>query len=135
MNNLQQLARTLNLTAMAEGLPQFLEEAQKRALSYSDFASRLLKSEADTRIERRIERLLKQSKIGPVEDLDSFDFIARPNIEARVIKELCTGQFIEEKRNVLCLGRPGLGKTRIAKTIGRAACMAGYSVLLSLIHI
>lgn len=127
--NLQELARGLNLTAMAEGLPRFLEEAQKSAVSYSDFARRLLKSETDTRLERRTERIIKQSKLGTVEDLDSFDFLARPKIEARVIKELCTCQFIVEKRNVLCLGRPGLGKTRIAKTIGRAACLAGYSVM------
>ena len=129
LTDIQQLARDLNLTAMADALPRCLEEAQRKAVSYSDFVRRLLTSENQTRLERRTQRLLKQSRLGSVEDLDSFDFTARPRLEARVIKELCSCRFIEEKRNVLCLGRPGLGKTRIAKTIARAACLAGYSVL------
>lgn len=128
--NLQELARSLNLTAMADNLPRFLEQAQKQAFSYSDFAERLLKAETDTRLERKIARIMKQAKLGAVEDLESFDFLIRPKIEARVIKELCACQFIAEKRNILCLGRPGLGKTRIAKTIGRAACLAGYEGML-----
>ena len=39
------------------------------------------------------------------------------------------GRCIAEHRNVLCLGQAGLGKTRIAKAIAHAACLAGYSVL------
>jgi len=127
---LQTLARGLNLTALAESLPRFLAQAEQESMAYSEFADRLLLAETNARLERKTTRTLKRSKLGTVEDLDSFDFLLRPKLEARAIKELCTCQFVAEKRNILCLGRPGLGKTRIAKTIGRAACLAGYSVLL-----
>ena len=120
--NIQELARSLNCTAMADNLPRFLEQAQKQAFSYSDFAERLLRAETDARLERRTARIIKQAKLGTVEDLESFDFLFG-RIEARVIKELCACQFIAEKRNVLCLGRPGLGKTRIAKN--RAGRLSG----------
>ena len=126
---LQALACNLNLTAMAEGLPLILTQAEQQAVAYSEFAERLLQTEVNARLERKITRILKRAKLGTVEDLDTFDFLIRPKLEARVIKELCTCQFVAEKRNILCLGRPGLGKTRIAKSIGRAACLAGYSVL------
>lgn len=127
--SLQNLAHSLNLTTMAENLPRFLAQAEKESMAYSELADRLLRAEVDARLERKTTRSLKRAKLGAVEDLDSFDFLLRPKLEARVIKELCTCQFVAEKRNILCLGRPGLGKTRIAKTIGRAACLAGYSVL------
>jgi DNA replication protein DnaC len=130
LQELRQLATNLNLTALAESLPRILEAAEKGASAYTDFAMAMLKTEVATRLERRTERGLKRARIGTVEDLDSFDFAARPKLEARIIKELCTCRFIEERRNVLCLGRSGLGKTRIAKTIARAACLAGHSVLL-----
>lgn len=128
---LQELAGTLNLTALADTLPLILTRAEREALAYSEFAERLLQAELNARLERKAARILKRAKLGVVEDLDSFDFKIRPNIEPRVIKELLTCNFVAEKRNILCLGKPGLGKTRIAKTIGRAACLAGYSVLFT----
>ena len=50
-------------------------------------------------------------------------------LDPRVVKELFGCRFVEEHRNILCLGRAGLGKTRIAKAIAHAACLADYSVL------
>lgn len=129
LTNLQEFARNLHLAAIAENLPRFLEQAEKQALSYSDFAEHLLKVETDARLERRIAGIIEQAKLGTVQDLESFNFLIRPKIEARVIKELCACQFIAEKRNILCFGRSGLGKTHIAKAIGWAACLAGYTVM------
>jgi DNA replication protein DnaC len=123
------LARDLDLTALADHLPEILGRAEKLTLSYTDFAMDLLRAEMKARQERRLERGFRRSHLGIVEDLDSFNFSMRPNLEPRIIKELCACRFVEEKRNVICLGKPGLGKTRIAKTIARAACLAGHSVL------
>jgi DNA replication protein DnaC len=129
VQQLQMLARSLNLITLAENLPRFLGQAEQNSIAYSEFTRKLLDAEVNARLDRKIIRILKQAKLGTVEDLDSFDFLLRPKLEARVVKELCTCQFVAEKRNILCLGQSGLGKTRIAKTIGRAACLAGYSVL------
>lgn len=129
VQELQMLARDLDLTALADGLPRLLESAEKGSSAYTEFAMAMLRTEMAIRLERRTERGLRCARLGTVEDLETFDFAARPKLEARIIKELCTCRFIEERRNVLCLGRPGLGKTRIAKTIARAACLAGHTVL------
>jgi DNA replication protein DnaC len=128
---LELLARDLDLTALADHLPDILGRAEQQSLSYTDFAMNLLRVEMKVRQERRLERGLRRSHLGTVEDLDTFNFSVRPNLESRVIKELCTCRFVEEKRNILCLGKPGLGKTRIAKTIARAACTAGHTVLFT----
>ena len=89
----------------------------------------MLRKEANIRKERRLVRSLKRSKLGHVEGLEGFDFAMRPKLHPRVVKELFNCRFVEEHRNILCLGRPGLGKTRIAKALAHAACLAGYSVL------
>jgi len=126
---LAQLARDLDLTALADALPELLGRAERETLSYTDCALALLRAEMTARQTRRLDRSLHRSHLGTVEGLDGFDFSLRPQLEARIVKELCTCRFVEERRNVLCLGKPGLGKTRIAKTITHAACLAGHATL------
>ncbi|MBA7699457.1 Insertion sequence IS5376 putative ATP-binding protein [subsurface metagenome] len=124
-----QLAIDLDLTTLAHNLPALLERAENDSPSFTDFGIEMLRAEVNARKTRRLERSLKLSHLGVVEGLDGFDFAARPKLDPRVVKELLGCRFIAEHRNVLCLGRAGLGKTRIAKAIAHAACLADYSVL------
>jgi DNA replication protein DnaC len=126
---LVQLATDLDLTGLAAALPAILARAVQDSLSYTDFVLALLQAETAARRTRSIDRGLKQAHIGTVEGLDGYDFGLRPQLDARIVKELCNGQFIQECRNVICLGKPGLGKTRICRAIIHAACMDGYSAL------
>ena len=125
---LVQLALDLDLTALADALQQLLSQAEATSPSFSEFLLSAFHSEATVRSTRRLQRSLKRSRLGVVEGLDGFDFPARPELDPRKVKELLSCRFVEEKRNVLCLGRPGLGKTRVAKAVLHAACLAGYSV-------
>ena len=129
IQELVELARDLDLTALADALPSLLHNAQEQSPSFTDFTLSLLRTEHDARTQRRLERSLKCSHLGVIDGLDGFDFTLRPKLDPRVIRELMTCRFVEEHRNVLCLGQPGLGKTRIATAIAHAACLAGYSVL------
>ena len=124
-----QLAIDLDLTALAHSLPAVLESAEKQSPSFTDFSLQMLRAEVNARKTRRLERSLKRSHLGTVEGLDGFDFAARPELDPRVVKELMGCRFAQEHRNILCLGRAGLGKTRIAKAIAHAAVLAGYSVI------
>lgn len=129
LDELTELALDLDLTALAAILAELLQRSERESLSYTDFALALLRAEHDTRKNRRLERSLKRSHLGSVEGLDGFNFAIRPQLDPRVVKELLNARFAEERRNVLCLGKPGLGKTRVAKAIVHAACLAGYSTL------
>ena len=124
-----QLAIDLDLTALAHNLPALLERAENDSPSFTNFSLEMLRAELNARKTRRLERSLKRSHLGQVEGLDGFDFAARPKLDPRVVKELLGCRFVAEHRNMLCLGRAGLGKTRIAKAIAHAACLADYSVL------
>lgn len=127
-----QLATDLDLTALANAFPDLLERAEKDSPSFTNFGLTMFRAEVDARKTRRLERSLKRSRLGAVEGLEGFDFAARPKLDPRVVKELFGCRFIAEHRNLLCLGRAGLGKTRIAKAIAHAACLADYSVLFVL---
>lgn len=127
---LAELANRLSLTAIRDQIPQLLAQAEADSLSYSDFALSVLQLEVDARENRRLTRNLKRSDLPAViEGLDTFDFSVRPRLEAPLVRELENCRFAEENgRNIICVGRPGLGKTRVLDAIARAACDKGYSV-------
>jgi DNA replication protein DnaC len=129
LQELVKLASDLDLTALAQALPEVLARAEKEGLSFTDFATTLFLTEVHARRERSLTRGLRRSHLGAVDGLEGFDFSIRPQLEPRIVRELLNCRFVEEKRNILCLGNPGLGKTRVAKAIAHAACVAGYSAL------
>ncbi len=127
-NEIARLAVDLDLTTLPEVVPELLARAERDSLSYTDFALLLLRAEWDARRERKLLRSLKRSRLGTVEGIEGFNFALRPQLEARVVKELLNCRFVSENRNIICVGKPGLGKTRIAKALAHSACLHGYSV-------
>ncbi len=126
---LNDLAIDLDLTALAQALPDILARAERESISFVEFALALLRAESVARRDRSQTRNLKRARLGAVEGLEGYDFAKRPQLDARVVKGLCAGQFIDERRNVICVGRSGTGKTRVIKAIAHAACVLGYTVL------
>lgn len=123
------LIEELGLTTLAQHWVTLVARANEVAPSYTEFTRGLLQVEAEARQKRRRERGLKRSRLGPCENLDAFDFSLRPKLEARVIKELLDCVWVRDRRPLILVGRPGTGKTRIAKTLGAAAIDEGHSVL------
>lgn len=118
----------LNLTTVASRLDELLARAEKTHPAYSEFLLSLLEAEEATRWERKIQRRVRWSKLGPPVSLDGFDWAIRPQLSPSVVKELLTCRFLDERRNIILVGRPSTGKTTVARAIGHAACSLGRGV-------
>jgi DNA replication protein DnaC len=125
---LRELLLRLNLTTVSKRLGELLAQAESAKPSYSEFLLRVLEVEEAARWERKIQRRVRWSKLGPPVSLEGFDWAARPQLSPQVVKELLTCRFVEEHRNLILVGRSSTGKTSIAKAIGHAACALGMSV-------
>lgn len=127
---LKALLIELNLTTLARDIPGLLSRAEASVAppAYSEFLMQALEAEQAARTERKIQRRLRWSRLGPPVNLVGFDWSARPQLAPSAIQELMTCRFIEEKRNLILVGRPSLGKTTVARAIGQAACQKLYSV-------
>ena len=96
--------------------------------SFETFLLRLCERELVERQQRATERRIKAAKFPTLKTLDSFDFSAQPSINEALIRELLTGEFIDQRENVLLIGNSGTGKTHLATALGLAACHEGRKV-------
>ena len=121
----------LNLTTAAQRLPELLQQAETDHPAYSGFLTQVFEAEKAARWQRKVVRRVRWSKLGPEISLDGFDFTARPQLSVQVVKELLHCRFVEERRNLILVGRPSTGKTTVARAIGHAACRRGMAVYYS----
>ena len=89
----------------------------------------MVQQEIAERSRRSLERRLRLSGIRRFKPMVDFDWAWPRKIERDVIERALTLDFIAEARNLVLVGRNGLGKTMIAQNICHAAVLAGHSVL------
>jgi len=117
--------KTLKLSAMAANLERRLRQAREEKETYEEFLLNLTEVEVATRMENGRKRRIRDARFPLLKPLETFEFEAAPDLDTRLIKELATGQYIKEARNVIFLGRSGTGKTHLATGLGMAACGQG----------
>lgn len=121
--------RTLGVAVTAEGLDAALSAAEKDALSHLEFLHRLLAGPAESRLQRALERRIRDAKFRELMTLDGFDWAFNAQgVDRRTIEQLATCDFVRRHDNVILVGQSGLGKSRILQALGHAACVQGYRV-------
>ncbi len=116
----------LKLTTAAETLGAELDRALEEKLSATQVLETLLESEVEETKARRQRGRLRFARYPVIKTLAEFDFDFQPGLDRKLIAELSTLRFVEERRNVILLGPPGVGKTHLAIALGVAVTAAGY---------
>lgn len=118
----------LGLSTAAERLDATAQRAAAGEWSYTHFLGYLLEGELDERHRRRVQLNMQFAKFPVAKRIDDFDFDAQPSIDRRLIDELRTGRYLEDGRNVVLLGPPGVGKTHLAIGLGVQVAEMGHRV-------
>ena len=125
---LRQHLAYLRLPAIAEQLAPALEQAEQHKPGYTEFLCDLLAAEVDAVDQRRLQGRLRFAKLPARKTIEQFDFSAQPSLDRRLVEDLATLRFIEERANLIAIGPPGVGKTMLATALGHRAVEAGYRV-------
>ncbi len=127
--NLAQYARKLRLSGLLSSLELRLEEARSHQLPHEQFLELVFQDELNIRQQRLIDKRKKAAGFRDHKTLEDFDWSFNPGIKRQLFYDLATSQFIRQRRDVLLVGPPGLGKSHLAQAIGYQAIKAGFLVV------
>jgi len=126
-DNVTAALRTLGVSLAADALDAALSAAERESLSHLEFLHRLLAEPAEAKRQRAIERRLREAGLLDARPLDDFnwEFNAK-GLDRQSVEQLLTCDFVRRRENVILVGQSGLGKSRVIKAVGRAACILGH---------
>ena len=134
-NNLATQLKQIGLCALPAPLDDFIARVTKARCSAHQILEEIAKAEATERSRRSLERRLRISGIKRFKPIRNAGKRGRlrlvwpAKIERDIIERALTLDFLGETRNLILVGRNGLGKTMIAQNIAHAAVLAGHTVL------
>jgi len=127
--SLRGVLKKLRLSGLLEGLEVRLQEAAGHGLSHLEFLELILRDELAVRSDRQLQRRVKAALFRELKPLDQFDWSFNPSVKKKQVLDLATCRFVREKRDVLWLGPPGVGKSFLVQAVGYQAIKAGHAVL------
>lgn len=131
---LDRALKGLRLSGMTATLEVRALQVAQHELSFIDAFGYLVQDELDRRKSRLLERRFALSGLPERKDLKDFDFNYNPRVPKREILQLAALNFINAKENALFIGKPGTGKSHLAKAIAQLAVAHGCTVIYREAH-
>jgi DNA replication protein DnaC len=128
MIEIERALRQLRLSGMAETLSTRVMQAQAAQEPFLDTFAAMLQDELDRRRTRLTERRYRRSGLDEKVTLADFDWRFNPKLPRAACFELHTLKFIAEGVNALIVGKPGTGKSHLAKAVAYQATLTGHDV-------
>ena len=128
MDEINSTLQSLRLPGMAAYWENLLETRQVDKLTLADGMQLLIQAERDSRTCNRINRLLKAASFPHPALVEEIDMDPARGVEASLISQLSTCDFIRDGRSIIITGATGTGKSYLAIALGDRACRLGMTV-------
>jgi DNA replication protein DnaC len=128
LNEIERTLRELRLSGIATTLSTRVMQAQTSQQPFLETLASMLQDELDRRRSRSTERRVKHSRLDERLTLADFDWRFNPKLPRQACFELNTLKFIGDGANALIVGRPGTGKSHVAKAVAYQATLQGFDV-------
>lgn len=115
---------SLKLYGMRSAYDEVMAAGIKRQHEPPRIVGDLLQSEIAEKQARSIRYQMTIAKLPLAKDIEEFDFTGTP-INEGLVRDLATGGFVTDQRNVVLIGGTGTGKTHLGIAIARALIRNG----------
>ncbi len=114
----------LKLFGMKAGYDEIVTTAVKRQHEPQRVVGDLLAAELNEKQARSIKYQMTIARMPFAKEIDEFGFADTP-INETLVRDLASGAFLEQQRNLVLVGGTGTGKTHLAVGIARACIRRG----------
>jgi DNA replication protein DnaC len=128
LTEIERALRELHLSGIRATLETRILQAQATQEPFLDTFAMILQDELDRRRSRLMDRRYLKSGLDERVTLADFDWRFNPKLPRQACFELHTLKFIAEGQNALIIGKPGTGKSRLAKAVAYQATLQGHDV-------
>jgi DNA replication protein DnaC len=98
-------------------------------LSFEEKIGMLVDREWSERENRRLDRRLKDAKLGVRASLEDVVCDPARGIDKPMVRQLASCQWVRAKQNVIAIGPTGIGKSFLGAALAEAACRHGLRAL------
>jgi len=120
--------RKLRLWGIARAYETSLENDKLLTLTADELVRMLIEAEWDDRLNRNIERRLRNARFRYQSCMENIDYQSDRNLDRNQIMRLAECGFIKKHENIIITGSTGIGKSYLATAIGHQACTLGFKV-------
>jgi DNA replication protein DnaC len=120
--------KKLKLLGMVRAYQTSLESDRLLELSADELLSMLVDAEWDDRLNRNIERRLRNAKFRYQSSVENIDFDVDRNLDRNQLMRFAECTYIQKQENILITGSTGIGKSHLATALGHQACTLGFKV-------
>lgn len=122
-----ELMGDLKLAGMRQAYDEVIADAIKRQYPVQRVVGDLLQAEITDKHARSIKYQMTIAKLPLAKEVAEFEFAGTPINEA-LVRDLATGAFLANQRNVVLVGGTGSGKTHLSIAIARSCIRTGARV-------
>jgi DNA replication protein DnaC len=132
---LEKALKGLRLSGMTATLQARALQVDSSQMNFLEALSWLVQDELDRRRSRLLARRYAHSGLTERKHLRDLDWAYNPKLPKRDLLELGTLKFIDAKEDLLLIGKPGTGKSHVAKALALNAVDRGYKVAYREAHL
>ena len=123
----QDKLRVLKLDGMFKAFEeQLTSKSAYDGLNFEERLGLLVDRELTEQDNRRLANRLKSAHLRQGACIENIDYTQARNLDKGLIKKLATGQWIDDRLNILITGPTGTGKSFISEALAHRGCIIGH---------